>query len=135
MGRVSACYSEDHDGWRSFFVVLHLGLPDLAVGFWLKWMPRTPIAESDLSQAPGIVAAILEQKSAWGTCVGLFSVNYLSYFLLTWLPFYLVRERHFSMNKMANVAGNAYLAAAVVATFCGWLSDRWIEAGTLHPRA
>ena len=82
----------------------------------------------DLSQAPGIVA-ILEQRSAWGTCAGLFSVNYLSYFLITWLPFYLVRERHFSMNKMANVAGGSYVAAAVVATFCGWLSDRWIEAG------
>jgi ACS family D-galactonate transporter-like MFS transporter len=115
-------------GWRSFFVVLGLGSL-IWLLFWLKWMPRTPIAEvPDLSQAPGIVA-ILEQKSAWGTCLGLFSVNYLSYFLITWLPFYLVRERHFSMNKMANVAGGSYLAAAVVATFCGWLSDRWIEAG------
>jgi MFS transporter, ACS family, D-galactonate transporter len=115
-------------GWRSFFVVL--GLVSLIwLVLWWRWMPRTAIADvPDLSQAPGILA-ILEQRSAWGTCAGLFSVNYLSYFLITWLPFYLVRERHFSMNKMANVAGGSYLAAALVSAFCGWLSDRWIEAG------
>jgi sugar phosphate permease len=49
-------------------------------------------------------------------------------FLLTWLPSYLVRERHFAM-------GNGRVGAC--ATFChrrghhicGWLSDRWIAAG------
>ena len=30
-------------------------------------------------------------------------MNYYWYFLLTWLPLYLVRERHFSMDKMATV--------------------------------
>ena len=46
----------------------------------------------------------LKQRSAWGTFAGLFSYNYLSYFLLTWLPFYLVRERHFSMQNMGGSA-------------------------------
>jgi len=35
--------------------------------------------------------------------LGSFCSNYFWYFLLTWLPFYLVRERHFSMNLMATV--------------------------------
>jgi len=51
---------------------------------------------------------ILEQRSAWGTCVGLFCMNYLMYFLLTWLPFYLMQERHFPLAAMAKIAGLAY---------------------------
>jgi len=33
----------------------------------------------------------------------MFGHNYVNYFLLTWLPFYLVRERHFSMYSMAKI--------------------------------
>src|SRR5260370_3130012 len=76
---------------------------------WLRWMPkghRDSPSQSGLS-APGMLQ-ILEQRSAWGTCVGLFCINYLMYFLLTWLPFYLVRERHFSLAAMAKIAGLAY---------------------------
>jgi len=115
-------------GWRWFFIVLGLAcliwlLP------WLKWMPRAQPAAAELSRhAPGI-PEILLQRSAWGTCAGLFCSNYLNYFLITWLPYYLVRERHFSMEKMAKVAGVSYLSAALIAIFCGWLSDRWIAAG------
>ncbi len=115
-------------GWRSFFIVLGLAsllwlLP------WSRWMPGAePGAGEHLKEGPGI-PEILRQRSAWGTCAGLFCSNYLSYFLITWLPFYLVRERHFSMQKMAQVAGVSYLSAGVIATFCGWISDRWIAAG------
>jgi MFS transporter, ACS family, D-galactonate transporter len=115
-------------GWRSFFIALGLGsmvwlLP------WVKWMPKArPAAGEHLKQAPGI-PEILRQRSAWGTCAGLFCTNYLNYFLIAWLPFYLVRERHFSMEKMAKVAGVSYLSAALIATLCGWLSDRWIAGG------
>jgi MFS transporter, ACS family, D-galactonate transporter len=72
---------------------------------------------------------ILKQRSAWGTCVGLFCMNYLLYFLLTWLPFYLVRERHFSLAAMAKIAWLAYFLMAVSATSAGWVSDRCIASG------
>jgi sugar phosphate permease len=71
----------------------------------------------------------LRLRSAWGSCVGLFSGNYVNYFLITWLPFYLVRERHFSMSTMARIGGLAYLLGACSSTFSGWLSDRWIMSG------
>lgn len=56
-------------------------------------------------------------------------MNYLLYFLLTWLPFYLVRERHFSLAAMAKIAGLAYFLMAVSATSAGWVSDRCIDSG------
>ena len=120
-------------GWRSFFVALGLGSLLWLVP-WFRWMPsgqspETGPSTSTLSASSPSLLEILEQRSAWGTCAGLFCVNYLSYFLITWLPFYLVRERHFSMDKMAWVAGVSYLSAAVAAILCGWLSDRWITSG------
>jgi ACS family D-galactonate transporter-like MFS transporter len=123
-------------GWRSFFVVL--GLSSLVwLAPWFRWMPRTRRPETQ-NLAPDLPAPslrdILSLRSAWGTCAGLFCVNYLSYFLITWLPFYLVRERHFSMDKMARVAGVSYLSAALASALCGWLSDRWILAGATPTR-
>jgi len=115
-------------GWRPFFIVLGL-VSLLWLLPWLKWMPRgQPLSVLASSKVPSI-SAILKQRSAWGTFAALFCVNYLSYFFITWLPFYLVRERHFSMEKMAKITGGAYLSAAVVTTLSGWLSDRWVGAG------
>jgi MFS transporter, ACS family, D-galactonate transporter len=115
-------------GWRPFFFVL--GLVSLIWLLpWLKWMPREPTAaEPVLRQNPGLLE-ILRQRSAWGACAGQFCGNYVWYFLVTWLPFYLVRERDFSMDRMARIGGSAYLFAAVSATLSGWLSDRWIASG------
>ena len=120
-------------GWRPFFVVLGLAsllwlLP------WLKWMPTNHAQGlTDVSGAPSL-PEFLRLRSAWGTCIGLFSCDYVSYFLITWLPFYLVRERHFSMNSMAKIGGIAYLLGACFATLSGWLSDRWIRAGASPTR-
>jgi len=114
-------------GWRPFFLVLGLAsllwlLP------WVKWMPQRRLSTSQLAGAPSL-AEFLRLRSAWGTSIGLFCENYVNYFLITWLPFYLMRERHFSMDNMAKLGGIAYLLGACFATLTGWLSDRWILSG------
>ena len=122
-------------GWRSFFLVLGL-LSLIWLLPWLRWMPRDRGDYSTVSnpqqeiqqETPGILE-ILKLRSAWGTCVALACLDYLSYFFLTWMPTYLVRGRNFSMDQMAVVMGAAYIICALVAASCGWLSDRWIAAG------
>lgn len=115
-------------GWRPFFVRLGL-LSLLWLLPWAKYMPVGPgLAVSSTARAPGIFE-ILNQRSAWGTFFGLFAYNYLSYFLLTWLPSYLVHERHFSMQKMGGIGGAAYLILAISALVSGWISDFWIARG------
>jgi len=118
-------------GWRPFFVVL--GAASFLWLFpWLTYSPKPPlpqqISPSHLSQAPSLLE-FLRLRAAWGTCLGLFANNYVSYFLITWLPYYLVRDRHFSVDRMAKLAGLAYLLGAVASLFSGWLSDRWLAAG------
>jgi MFS family permease len=61
----------------------------------------------------------------WGTSLGHFSSNYVFYFILTWLPFYLVRERGFSTAAMASLTGSAYAVNALSALFAGWAIDRY----------
>ena len=115
-------------GWRAFFMALGLAsmlwlLP------WLKWKPKSqPANRGDVEGAPSL-PEFLSLRSAWGTCLGQFGINYVSYFLLTWLPYYLVRERQFSLVEMAKIGGIAYLLGAGLTALWGWLSDRWISAG------
>ena len=44
---------------------------------------------------------LLRHRSVWGTFFGLYSLNSAWYFLITWFPYYLIRERHFSTERMA----------------------------------
>jgi len=115
-------------GWRPFFIVL--GLASLLwLPPWLRWMPRTSAAGvQDMKQGPGLLE-IVRHRSSWGTWIGHFCANYFLYLLLTWLPTYLVRERHFSTNAMSKIGGATFLLAALSSPVCGWLSDRWISAG------
>jgi ACS family D-galactonate transporter-like MFS transporter len=116
-------------GWRVVFI--GLGFVSLLwVLPWLRWMPRNQASgTSPMATAAPSIFEILKQRSAWGTCAGLFSINYTWYLVLTWMPFYLVRERHSSMDKMAEIIGGAYLLTAVFAAISGWLSDRWVASG------
>ena len=115
-------------GWRPFFLALGLG-GLLWLGPWLAWMPRrAPHAASPATHVIGI-PAILQRRSAWGTCLGQFCVNYYLYFLLTWLPSYLTRGRGFTMNEVAKYGSLLFLMSAISATVWGKLSDRWINAG------
>jgi cyanate permease len=120
-------------GWHSFFIVLGLFSLSWLIP-WITWMPDAKSAiHVDKVAAPSF-AALLRQRSAWGTCIAMFGHNYVNYFLLTWLPFYLVRERHFSMYSMAKIGGAAYLMGACLAVTTGWASDRMIRAGATPTR-
>ncbi len=121
-------------GWRPFFLALGLA-GSLWLVPWFAWMPRraassgsTNIPPGKAQRSPGVLA-ILRQRSAWGTCICQFSFNYASYFLVTWLPFYLVRARHLSMSQMARVGGFVYVLFAISSAVLGKLSDRWIAGG------
>jgi sugar phosphate permease len=120
-------------GWRPIFIVLGLGsmiwlLP------WLRCMPDSPPRLGGGSEKGPGIREILSKRSAWATFAGHFCSNYFLYFLLTWLPFYLIRERHFSMNSMAGMGALAYVVMAVTTTATGWISDRAIAAGATPTR-
>ncbi len=117
-------------GWRPMFWAL--GIASL---LWLiPWMffapkPANTNAPRVLGRKGPSFAAILRRRDAWGTFLGSSCYTYPSYFILTWLPSYLVRERHVSMRELSVLGTLPYIAAAVTTTACGWLSDYWIKRG------
>ena len=129
-----------HTGWRIFFMVFGVASAAWLIP-WLKYM-RNPATPAGLRSAPqdetlppprsasgATLLQILKQRSAWGTFAGLFAYNYIWYFFITWLPIYLERERHFSVQLMSAVIGSAFFVLAITALVSGWVSDRWIAAG------
>jgi MFS transporter, ACS family, D-galactonate transporter len=116
-------------GWRPFFLALgFLGLFWLLP--WAAYMPRrSPPANPPPLPWSGLLP-ILRQRSAWGTCLGQFCVNYYLYFLVTWLPSYLIQGRGLSMNGMARDGGLLFLMSALGSLLTGKISDRLIRTGS-----
>jgi MFS family permease len=122
-----------HFGWRPFFIVL--GLSSMFwLPLWFYWQPRGDGPNSAQSGETPSVRQILARRSAWATFLGMFCANYLWYFLLTWLPFYLVRERHLSMERMGALGAMAYIVTASTTTISGFLADRAIARGATPTR-
>jgi MFS family permease len=115
-------------GWRPFFIVLGtaslLWLPP-----WLRWMPRAPERPAAREQQGPGWWELMCCRQLWAVSLCLFCGNYVLYFMLTWMPYYLVKERGFSTVEMARIGAAYFFAAAISATVCGRLSDRWIRAG------
>ena len=114
-------------GWRPVFI--SIGLASLLwIVPWLRYMPATkPAAERKVAGAS--ILDILRQRNFWAASAGHFCSNYPMYFLIVWLPLYLVRERHLTMQQMAVKGTLYYLAYAAMAPIAGWVADKFVRAG------
>jgi MFS transporter, ACS family, D-galactonate transporter len=116
-------------GWRAVFV--GIGVVSLLwLPAWRKWMPQGKEASATALRKPMPAGRILHHRSFWGAAGGHFCYNYFLYFLVMWLPFYLVTERHLAMTAMAKVAGVFYLVDAVSGLLVGCGSDLLIRRGS-----
>jgi MFS family permease len=116
-------------GWRPTFLVF--GLVSI---LWLApWRRATRHLDHADRAAPGPPAPryleVVKRRDLWGASLGHFCSNYALYFVVSWLPLYLVQARGFSMSQMAEVGGMVYGVYAASCFAGGWLSDRWIRAG------
>ena len=116
-------------GWRPVFIVFG-ALSLLWLWPWSRARLRAPAApaRSAVEVQPSF-AQILARRELWGASLGHFASNYGYYFIVSWLPFYLVKSRGFSMGSMVAIASWAYLLNALSALVMGWLADRWIRRG------
>lgn len=116
-------------GWRGLFLITG-SVALVWLGPWLLWAPRNLIQHKLAQEAVGPGwSQLLRRRDVWGTCGGLCGANYAWYFLLSWLPSYLVQERHFSLNSVALWGAMPYVMMAVSSISGGILADRWISRG------
>jgi MFS transporter, ACS family, D-galactonate transporter len=115
-------------GWRWLFL-----LTGAAVLIWL--IPWLFLAPRRSNQVEHVVTAeigwadLLRRRAVWATCFGQGGANYAWYFLLSWLPSYLVKERHFSLSAMAVWAALPYFLMAATSIGGGIFADRLISRG------
>ena len=114
-------------GWRPFFI----GFGIVSLLWIVPWMivsPKYEAARVDHKAKPAF-STILKTPALWGASLGHSGVTYTWYFVLTWIPYYLVTVRHLSIASMAIIGMAVYGLTAVGIITSGWISDRWIAAG------
>jgi MFS family permease len=132
-----------HFGWRALFVAFGVG----ALAWMVPWYFAMPRGEKSAkaerrqqsaatfnSGSTGSIAKMLQLRCAWGAFLGHFSGNYFYYFLLAWLPTYLVQEEHLSIRSMSRLAAAVFLLIACTTMLAGWISDRLIGRGVSATR-
>lgn len=75
------------------------------------------------------MSVIMTNPVVWGTLVICFCYNYFTFYCMTWMPAYLVEQRHLSLEKMGVYSFFSFLGIAIVALAAGWIADRMIEKG------
>lgn len=123
-----------HLGWRMLFFVLGGG-GLLWLVPWLRVMPGSKGGVEAENAAPlASIARLLRIRAAWGAFLGHFCGNYFFYFLLAWLPIYLVKEEGLSIGSMSRLTSVMFLWIAGVTGATGWISDRLIAGGVSPTR-
>ena len=117
-----------YSGWRPIFFVF--GAASL---LWLlpwflaskrEWRTRSQRPESGVG-----LAEVMRQPIVWSMGIGHFMNTYGFYFLLAWLPLFLVKERGFSLLEMTGMMTVTYIVQGVGALAWGWISDRLVRSG------
>ena len=119
--------------WRAMFVIT-----GLAGAIWL--LPWLMMVKNDLPQgearrtahrtASAIPAGkLLVNPLVWGTLIVCFCYNYFTFYCMTWMPAYLVEQRHLSLQKMGLYSFFSFAGIAIVALAAGWAADRMIRRG------
>lgn len=119
-------------GWRAMFVFF-----GLVSAVWL--LPWARVTGALPTRASGSEAAfpvrnLLRRWSLWAMGIGHATSNYGFYFLLAFLPLYLVQQRGLSIIQMTMLATVGYCVQAASALVLGNLSDRWVRSGKSETR-
>ena len=114
--------------WRPMFIVF-----GLATRMWL-WPWRQTVRTLSMTghgdEGPRVsVRSVLGKWALWSMSIGHCAGNYCFYFLLAWLPLYLVQSRGFTITQMTLLATLGYAVQAVCALTYGKFSDWWTRSG------
>ena len=115
-------------GWRAIFIVFGL----VTLIWLLPWgaaVRRLPVSGASASETGVPVAALIGRWPLWSMSIAHVASNYVFYFLLAWLPNYLVKSRGLPIKEMTMLAAVGYAAQALSALGFGWWSDRWTQSG------
>src|SRR5947207_3132591 len=127
-------------GWRTTFAIVGF----TALLWLIPWLIITPKRLQGHALATGVTRgsdvwaatlALLTNRNLLGICLGFFCFDYYWYFLVNWLPDYLVTSRGLTILKAGFYAALPYLVFGVSEPIGGWIADRLVGAGWSETRA
>jgi MFS family permease len=114
-------------GWRTIFI---------AFGFvTLLWLAPWQVVSGNVDRRGAAqetrvqIGFLLGKWPLWSMSIAHIASNYVFYFLLGWLPLFLVKSRGLAITEMTYLATLGYLAQAAAAVGFGALSDWWTRRG------
>jgi MFS family permease len=119
--------------WRGMFIAIG-AVSMLWLIPWIFVAPRLKLRQETSNIAAPSYREIVSKRAFWGMAIGLFGANYMWYLLLTWLPYYLEKARHFSYSKLALFSSLPFWGLAASAMLAGLLSDALIRRGHVAAR-
>jgi MFS family permease len=123
-----------HFGWRPMFVGL-----GVITWLWLwPWLVVTrrvdPHATAADDQSAVPFREIIRRREFWGAALGHFSINYAFYFVILWLPTFIVKAGSFTISQMAGIGAAIFGIYAATTALAGAISDQWIRRGASATR-
>lgn len=67
---------------------------------------------------------LFSYRTTWGMLLGYFGAVYLNWIYLTWLPGYLISERHMSLSRTGFAASVPFFCGFIGCLVAGWFSDQ-----------
>jgi MFS family permease len=119
-----------HGGWRLLFALFG----GLSLLWLVPWLVTTSALSSDDDDSQNTIdkptlRALMSRSELWVASIGHFANNYAFFFVLSWLPLYLVKIQGYSITAMAELGGLIYILTAVFSLIAGFLADRWMAHG------
>jgi len=115
-------------GWRAIFLVFGT-ITLLWLAPWRSAVRGLTADELKEAGPPVPVGVLIGRWSLWSMSIVHCLGNYCFYFLLAWLPSFLVKSRGFSITEMTLLATIGYAVQAVCALSYGRFSDWWTRSG------
>lgn len=114
--------------WRTMFIVFGL-VTLLWLSPWRSAVKSLSAEELADTGPPVPIGALVGRWSMWSMAIVHCLGNYCFYFLLAWLPSFLVKSRGFSITEMTLLATIGYAVQAACALSYGRFSDWWTRSG------
>ena len=115
-------------GWRPMFFAFGIATLIWLVP-WQKAVRALPTTGHHDEGAAVPVAALIRKWPLWSMSIVHSLGNYCFYFLLAWLPLFLVQSRGFTIRQMTLLAALGFAVQAVCALGYGQFSDWWTRSG------
>lgn len=112
-------------GWRPVFLIFGL----VTLVWLLPWMvtSKPHWNSSEPVEQRARMAEVMAEPASWMMGIGHFFNTYGFYFMLAWLPLFLVQNRGLAILEMTSMLTALYLVQGIAALGVGWISDRLSE--------